>query len=170
MIWKKSYASFLLLLCLIVQTSYASLIVPMVRVDAAHAGQKIGSLQLDDTIYGMLITPHLHGLPPGVHGFAVHALPFCNQGAVAAGGHFDPEHNRQHQGPYRGNGHLGDLPVLIVNADGQAILPVLAPRLKTTQVHDRSIIIIAGSDNYAVSPLKINASKMRMACGVVPYH
>jgi Cu-Zn family superoxide dismutase len=30
-----------------------------------------------------------------------------------------------------GAGHLGDLPLLVVNNDGKATQPVVAPRLKT---------------------------------------
>jgi Cu-Zn family superoxide dismutase len=35
----------------------------------------------------------------------------------------------KHEGP-EGMGHLGDLPVLVVNNDGKATDPVVAPRLK----------------------------------------
>ena len=46
--------------------------------------------------------------------------------AEAAGGHLDPQHSGKHEGP-DGMGHLGDLPVLVVNNDGKATDPVMAP-------------------------------------------
>lgn len=159
-------ASFLLM----VNISYASIIVPMKLVDARGHGMKIGAIQLDDTIYGLLLTPTLYNLPAGTHGFAVTACPSCANYAHAAGDHFDPENTYHHRGPYRGSGHLGDLPVLMVNPYGRATLPVLAPRLKLSQVVGRSLVIVAGSDNYSDKPLRQPGSMMRIACGIVPYH
>ncbi|MEO8401308.1 MAG: superoxide dismutase family protein [Gammaproteobacteria bacterium] len=149
---------------------HASLIVPMRLVDANGEGRSLGSIKLDDTLYGVIITPKLHNLPAGVHGFAVTECPLCIDYAIAAGGHLDPQHNDRHEGPYRGSGHLGDLPVLIVHANGRATLPVLAPRLKLAQMSGHSLVIAAGSDNYSDQPLKEYSAKVRIACGVIPYH
>ncbi len=49
--------------------------------------------------------------------------------AGAAGGHYDPQHTGKHEGPL-GAGHLGDLPLLVVNDAGVADQPIIAPRLK----------------------------------------
>jgi len=86
--------------------------------------------------------------------------------ALAAGGHYDPLQTNKHEGPY-GNGHLGDLPALYADQDGKASLPIVAPRLKTTDVRGRSLMIHAGGDNYADVPEKLGGGGSRMACGVI---
>ena len=86
--------------------------------------------------------------------------------ALAAGGHYDPTKTDRHAGPY-GNGHLGDLPVLYVDKEGQASLPVLAPRLKVADLNGRSLMIHAGGDNYSDLPEKLGGGGGRIACGTV---
>lgn len=156
--------------CLWMMNAHATLTVPMTLVDVNGQGKNIGSVRLDDTIYGLLLTPHLHHLPAGVHGFVVTTVPLCGKDGRAAGPHFDPEHNKEHAGPYRGNGHLGDLPVLIVNAKGQAVLPVLAPRLRLAQARGHSLMILAGMDTYTDAFSQNVAVNGRVACGVIPYY
>ena len=85
--------------------------------------------------------------------------------ALSAGGHYDPEETGTHQGPY-GEGHLGDLPVLTVNEDGEANLPVLAPRLSMEDMPGRSLMIHEGGDTYTDEP-HLGGGGTRMACGVV---
>jgi len=150
--------------------SDATLIVPMTLVDARGEGMKIGTIKLDDTVYGLLLTPKLHDIPAGFHGFHVHTVPSCGSYGMAAGGHWDPLHTDAHRGPYRGSGHLGDLPVLIVDTHGHATLPILAPRLKISQVAGRSLVVMAGGDRYSEEPSRQFADNIRIACGVVPYY
>jgi superoxide dismutase, Cu-Zn family len=38
---------------------------------------KIGAVKVEQTAYGTLLTPNLLGLPPGLHGFPVHATGNC---------------------------------------------------------------------------------------------
>jgi Cu-Zn family superoxide dismutase len=159
-----------LLISLAINGAYASIKIPIYRVEGVQQSKSIGTVQADDTIYGLLLTPHLYGLPAGVHGFHIHELPFCHHHAQGAGGHWDPLRTGQHQGPYEGNGHLGDLPVLIVNTQGQAILPVLAPRLKLAQIAGHALMIHAGSDNYSDIPVKLGGGGARLACGAIPYY
>jgi Cu-Zn family superoxide dismutase len=137
-------------------------------------GKKIGTVTLSDSQYGLLLTPNLEGLKPGLHGFHVHQNPDCGPGkedgkavpGLAAGGHYDPENTGRHEGPY-GKGHLGDLPALCVGKNGKADLPVLAPRLKAADVKGHSLIIHAGGDNYSDQPKKLGGGGARVACGVV---
>lgn len=82
----------------------------------------VGTVEVSETPWGLLFTPRLKNLPAGIHGFHIHEHPDCgvhggkSTPGMAAGGHFDPGHADTHQGPY-GNGHLGDLPVLVVDSD-----------------------------------------------------
>lgn len=138
------------------------------------AGNTLGTIKVTQTPYGMLLTPDLTGLPPGLHGFHVHQNPDCGakeqEGkkvpALAAGGHFDPENTGRHEGPY-GTGHLGDLPAIYVDGNGKASYPVLAPRLKIADLKGRSLMIHAGGDNHADHPQKLGGGGARIACGVI---
>ncbi len=157
------------LACFFTSSCFASLLIHLSKADPYGEGHSIGTVQLDDTIYGLLLTPHLKELPPGAHGFAIYTVASCDNYANAAGGHYDPDRSFQHRGPYHGDGHFGDLPVLVVDATGHATLPVLAPRLKLADVYHRSLIVIAGGDNYSDEFMRLNNSKRRIACGVIPY-
>jgi Cu-Zn family superoxide dismutase len=86
---------------------------------------------------------------------------------LAAGGHYDPASTGKHEGPYA-SGHLGDLPALFVGADGKAATPVLAPRVKVSEIKRHSVMIHAGGDNYSDQPEKLGGGGARIACGVVP--
>ncbi|MEE3661600.1 superoxide dismutase [Cu-Zn] SodC [Brenneria sp. g21c3] len=139
-------------------------------------GKELGEVSITETPYGLLFTPKLTGLTPGIHGFHVHEKSSCAAGeqdgksvpALAAGGHLDPEKTGKHLGPYTDQGHLGDLPGLVVNADGSASYPVLAPRIKSlSEVKNHALMIHAGGDNYADSPEKLGGGGARLACGVI---
>ena len=150
-------------------SAFASLIIP-VYLTSGYGKTNIGTVKADDTIYGLMLTPNLKGLPPGVHGFHIHDLGSCGNHGMSAGGHLDPDHNKQHAGPFNGTGHLGDLPVLIVDAKGNATLPVVAPRLKLDNIKGHSLMIHEGGDNYSDKPEQLGGGGMRIACGVIPYY
>lgn len=148
--------------------------VEMHKVSAEGVEESIGTVSLEHTDHGLLLTPSLTDLEPGVYGFHVHQNASCDPAendsgemtaALSAGGHYDPEETGTHQGPY-GEGHLGDLPVLTVNAEGEANLPVLAPRLSMEDMPGRSLMIHEGGDTYKDEP-HLGGGGTRMACGVV---
>lgn len=143
-------------------------------VDEKGVGAPLGTITASDSKYGLVLTPALHGLAPGLHGFHVHQNPSCdakeNEGkmvpALAAGGHLDPANTKHHGEPW-GDGHLGDLPPLYVDAAGNATQPVLAPRLKLADLAGRSIMIHAGGDNHSDQPAPAGGGGARVACGVI---
>jgi superoxide dismutase, Cu-Zn family len=144
-------------------------------INDSGIGAKIGTVRLSDTKDGLMLKPNLKGLPPGSHGFHIHVNPSCapangpnGQPAAgfAAGGHFDPANTGKHLGPL-GEGHKGDLPVLVVDDNGMAKKPVIAPHLKLADVHGRSIMIHAGGDNYSDQPAPLGGGGARIACGVI---
>ncbi|MDD1612579.1 MAG: superoxide dismutase family protein [Methylococcaceae bacterium] len=154
--------------------SAADVIVPIDTVNEKGPVKAIGSIKISESPYGLVFTPSLEGLPAGVHGFHVHENPSCaakeKDGkmtpALAAGGHYDPKATQKHGEPW-GEGHLGDLPGLVVGADGKANYSVLAPRLRMEDVKGRAIIIHAGGDNYSDDPEPLGGGKARFACGVI---
>lgn len=149
--------------------------IPMRLAGVEGPGAAIGSITAQDTRHGVVFTPDLSGLEPGIHGFHVHVNPDCGPAeqngkpvpALAAGGHYDPDGSGRHEGPW-GEGHLGDLPALFVTADGRATHPVLAPRLRLSDLEGRSLMVHAGGDNHADHPAKLGGGGARVACGVVP--
>lgn len=148
--------------------------VSMNHVSRYGVGDDIGTINARNTRYGVVFTPKLRGLTPGLHGFHVHEKPDCGAGekdgektaGLAAGGHYDPENTGVHEGPF-GEGHLGDLPALFVGPEGTATHPVLAPRLKLPDLEGRSLMIHASGDNYSDQPKALGGGGARMACGVV---
>ena len=149
-------------------------VIDMYHVSHEGTETKIGAIKVEETAYGILFTPNLSGLTPGLHGFHVHAIGNCGSmekdghmvAGLAAGGHFDPEKTNAHKGPY-GNGHLGDLPALFVDASGMAVHPVLAPRLKPTDLPGHSLMLHEGGDNYSDAPKALGGGGARVACGVI---
>ena len=141
--------------------------VPVYRVAPTGRGPSIGSVTLTDTRYGLLIMPDLKNVTPGVHGFHVHQYPSCANNGMAAGGHFDPKKTGKHLGPYNPRGHLGDLPTLTANSNGKITLPVLAPRLKVSEIKGHTLMLHAGGDNYSDSPKKLGGGGARFACGII---
>lgn len=152
----------------------ADVVVPVSVVDEKGVGTPVGNVTISENRYGLVFTPALQGLPPGLHGFHVHQNPSCEPmdkdgkkvPALAAGGHYDPAGSGKHGTPW-GDGHLGDLPPLYVDASGNATNPVLAPRLKTADLTGRSLMVHAGGDNHADHPAPLGGGGARVACGVI---
>ena len=148
--------------------------ITMNLVTTAGVGKSVGTVTATQTPYGVLLTPELSGLAPGIHGFHLHQNPDCapkeldgkQVAALAAGGHYDPAKTGRHEGPY-GNGHLGDLPAICVAPDGTATYPILAPRLKLSDLKGRALMLHAGGDNHADHPQQLGGGGARIACGVI---
>jgi superoxide dismutase, Cu-Zn family len=153
--------------------AFAEMSIPMNKVDDMGVGTTVGQVTATDSRYGLVLTPNLQGLTPGLHGFHVHQNPDCGAKekdgkmvpGLAAGGHYDPEKTNQHGAPW-GDGHLGDLPPLYVDAGGNATQPVLAPRLKVSDLKGRSLMVHAGGDNHSDHPMALGGGGARMVCGV----
>ncbi|WGL97035.1 superoxide dismutase [Cu-Zn] SodC [Arsenophonus sp. aPb] len=153
-----------------------SITVPMQIVTAKNNGQSVGKITITETKFGLLFTPQLQGLVPGIHGFHIHEHPNCDAlqkegkliAAGKAGGHFDPNKTAKHKGPYDSSGHLGDLPGLVVNANGSADYAILAPRLKLiSQIKNRALMIHEGGDNYSDHPATLGGGGLRVVCGII---
>lgn len=133
--------------------------------DKDKHSQALGRVMFTETPYGVLIQPELSGLTPGLHGFHLHQHPNCGDMGNHAGGHFDPQNTQSHQGPY-GKGHLGDLPVLYADVQGEANLTTLAPRLRLSDLKGLTLMVHAGADTYSDNP-SMGGGGARLACGVI---
>lgn len=173
----KHRVGFVLLASFLVSApAFADLSIFMSAVDAQGTGRSLGTVTVKETPYGLVFTPALSGLAPGMHGFHVHTNPSCDPGqqdgkpvaALAAGGHLDPKKTGKHGAPWDDEAHLGDLPALYVDAEGKASYPVLAPRLKSlSDLKGRSLMIHQGGDNHSDHPAPLGGGGARTACGVI---
>jgi Cu-Zn family superoxide dismutase len=136
-----------------------------------QGGRTIGTIALTETPLGMLLTGELSQLPPGPHGFHVHAVGKCEPPFTSAGGHFNPN-NRKHGFHDAAGSHAGDLVNLHASADGKALVDAFAagltfsggPRSLLDQ-DGASIVIHAKTDDYKTDPA--GDSGDRIICGVL---
>jgi len=150
------------------------LIVSMNLVDTQGVSASIGEVTISQGKQGLIFSTNLKSLPAGKHGFHIHENPSCDAKedkgeilpAKAAGDHYDPKHSKMHSHPH-GTGHLGDLPALTVDEQGNSKESITAPRLTMSDVKNRSLMIHAGGDNYSDTPQPLGGGGKRIACGVI---
>lgn len=155
-------------------STFAATTVNVHAIDASGLGKAIGTVTLSDSAKGLVLQTDLTGLAPGQHGFHIHETADCaakekdgkRVAGLAAGGHYDPGKSGKHEGP-AGKGHLGDLPALNVDAQGNAKGSLTAARLKLADVKGRSLMIHEGGDNYSDNPKALGGGGARVACGVI---
>lgn len=112
--------------------------------------------------------------PAGQHGFHIHAVNDFSDGCSSTGGHFNPT-GLEHGGTKDKIRHVGDIPMITVNADGTA-----------KGISEDSDALLTGPYSVAGYPLVIHEGKddegkggeecsksngcagPRIACGLVP--
>lgn len=166
---KKQIVAMITLLITALGTTFAQadIQIKMYKTDQPDQGEFIGTVVAKDSPEGLMLDPNLKDLPPGLHGFHIHAIPLCSEGGNDAQGHLDPQETSHHLGPYNEEGHLGDLPPLYVNEQGDATIRVIAPKLSESEIHQHSLIIHSGGDNFADFPEPLGGGGERIACGVI---
>ena len=168
----------LLLVCIALiwpgSSQAADLDITLYAISSDGVGEAIGTVLARDSDQGLEILPALQGLAPGEHGFHLHENGSCDAGTnangdgiagLAAGGHWDPDGSGEHLGPF-GNGHRGDLSRLLVDEDGSTPTTVVAPRLSTSDLRGKALVVHAGGDTYSEPPA-LGGGGARIACGVV---
>lgn len=122
-------------------------------------GAPIGVVTFGEEEDGVLVRAVVHDLSPGFHGFHVHAIGSCVAPAfTSAGGHYNPS-GAMHAA------HAGDMPSLLVNADGTGQLRFVTDRFTVTDLlagSGTAVIIHASPDNFGNVPLG-NASNQYTA-------
>ena len=153
----------------------ANLTVTLYKATQDGTGASLGTVTIGGSDTGTTFKLALHGLPPGPHGFLVHENADCGPTFIngvripagAAGAPLDPDNTGKHAGP-TGDGYLGDLPVLNVEADGTANQTLTAPRIKNIDVlKGHALIIHINGDNYSDSPNLVGGTGGRLACGPI---
>jgi Cu-Zn family superoxide dismutase len=152
-----------------------------VKIDLRNAaGADIGFVKLSKQGRKVIVRGEVSGLTPGFHGFHVHGVGQCVAPFTSAGGHYNP-------GGAGHGAHAGDMPSLLVLADGTAQAQFASDRFAIDELFDAdgsAIIVHAAPDNFANIPTRYQSTTegvfgpdsatlatgdagARVACGVV---
>lgn len=134
-------------------------------------GKRIGTITLTTTPHGVLMKGELSQLPPGPHGFHVHAIGKCEPPFTSAGGHWDAG-GHKHGFEAASGPHAGDLPNLHVSRDGTVVVDAFASGATLTggansmlDQDGAALVIHAKADDYKTDPA--GDSGDRIVCGVI---
>lgn len=136
------------------------------------AGADVGAATFEAAPQGVKVTVSVHGLKPGPHGFHVHAAGACAAPDFkTAGGHFNPGGKKHGLENPEGH-HGGDLPNLVVAADGTGHATAVLHGVTLGDGTDSlfhpggtAVVIHADADDGKTDPA--GNSGARIACGVV---
>ena len=138
----------------------------------APDARPMGLASVTQEAAGLRVRITSNGLPPGTHGAHLHTTGECAAPDFAnAGPHWNPTgrlHGRENpQGP-----HLGDIPNLVVGADGRGLVEYVIPGARLEDNDRRlldadgaAVVIHATADDYRTDPS--GNSGARIACGVL---
>ncbi len=137
------------------------------------AGQSVGAATLVQTAGGVRVTISVKGLTAGKHGIHIHAVGKCDgPDFTSAGGHFNPD-SKQHGARNPSGAHAGDLPNLVVGADGAGTFDATAAKASLASGAanslfdaDGSALVIHQSEDDELTDPTGN-SGARIACGVI---
>jgi len=129
-----------------------------------------GMVKFTEVDGGVVIDASVTGLSPGKHGFHIHEQGDCSApDATSAGGHFNPT-GKPHGDPAKGDHHLGDMPMLVADANGNARFGTTLEGLTISgkgkgNIVGRGVIVHAAPDDFTTQPT--GNSGARVACGVI---
>jgi superoxide dismutase, Cu-Zn family len=145
--------------------------VSVYRTSTRGLGPYLGTITVRNTMIeiggrqepALILKAKLADLTPGPHAFHIHEMPNCGPKekdgvmvpGLAAGAHLFAGHMMGAQ-MVTYKSHLGNLPNLLINADGTSAEEIIAPRLALADLVGRSIMIHASQDDGSA----------REACGV----
>ncbi len=115
----------------------------------------------------MRLTVDAMGLAPGARGIHIHEVGRCDvPDFESAQGHWNPT-SRQHGRDNAAGAHHGDMPNLMIGADGRGSVTIDVPGTIAVllDTDGASVIIHADADDYRTDPS--GKSGARIACGVL---
>jgi Cu-Zn family superoxide dismutase len=133
-------------------------------------GELHGTATLTQLTGATAVHAHVEGLPPGTYAIHLHSVGSCEGPKfTSAGGHFNPtmmKHGKDNpMGP-----HLGDLPNVVVGANGTGTLDYTVAGLQLVggpapllDADGAAVVVHAGPDDYKTDPS--GNSGDRIACG-----
>lgn len=134
-------------------------------------GKEVGTATLTEGPRGVVVRADFTALPAGERAFHVHEKGLCEPPFMSAGAHWNPMH-KQHGIQNPKGMHAGDMPNLVVPADGKLQVEVFLQGYSLgqgkTSLLDKdgsSLMIHAKADDYSSDPTG-NAGD-RIACAVV---
>lgn len=134
-------------------------------------GQKVGTVTLTEAPHGVMVKGELMHLSPGPHAIHIHETGKCEAPKfTSAGGHFNPAH-KQHGFMVPEGMHAGDLPNLIVPANGQIHFEYFDPNASLSgdntvfDADGAAVVVHAKADDYKSQPA--GDAGDRVACGVI---
>jgi Cu-Zn family superoxide dismutase len=135
--------------------------------------QSVGSAVLTAVKDGVQLDVQVSGLPPGVHGLHIHEKAVCEAPTFdSAGAHFNP-HMKEHGFLNPKGAHAGDLPNLIVDAQGNGKFSAVTNAIVLDKGKPNSLFKPDGSSlvvHEKADDLKTDPSGnsgKRIACGAV---
>jgi len=135
-------------------------------------GATVATATLHQTTGGVRLVVEATAVPPGTHGIHIHTVGQCAApGFTTAGGHWNPT-GRTHGMESPGGMHQGDLPNIVIAADGTGRLDTVIKGATLTGSPDAlldadgaALVIHADPDDYRTDPA--GNSGARIACGVI---
>ena len=143
-----------------------------------QAGNTVGMALFTQQAGKVLVQAEGMNMPPGFHGFHVHAVGNCDPATSfnSAGGHFQVASMHHHHSE-----HTGDMPSLYINGDGTGGLSIITDQFSIDDLFaggQRALIVHADKDNFAHIParygvepdemtLNTGDAGARLACGVI---
>ena len=137
---------------------------------ATVAGAPVGTVSVSETATGLSVRIAATAMTPGTYGAHIHAVGRCEGPAFAsAGGHWNPT-MRQHGRLNPAGTHSGDLPNLVVGADGTGTLAFtvaggLAGPGNLLDEDGAALVVHARADDERTDPS--GNSGDRIACAVL---
>ena len=134
------------------------------------AGEEVGEATATDIGHGLRVTIEVDDQQPGERAWHLHAIGKCDDAKfTSAGPHWNPA-NKMHGKDNPMGLHAGDLPNLMVAADGEASASFEIHGAKLTgdggllDMDGGAVVVHALPDDYKTDPA--GAAGDRIACGV----
>jgi superoxide dismutase, Cu-Zn family len=131
------------------------------------SGQPVGSVSVGETATGLTLSVTAGPLAPGTYGIHIHEKGLCDGPAFASAGmHWNPT-ARQHGRQNPAGSHHGDLPNLLIGADGNGTLSTttMGTLAALMDADGAAVVLHAAADDGVTDPS--GNSGARIACAVL---